>query len=172
VPSSGVEQLNVIVTGDFRDTIVSPQSDSSDSSRSQSRDLIKELHLIDTILTTLDQLVRERTIHLLQTSSPLTSDELLILYKQHQAMEEFSLSSPLYYLSEQMSRQQEIKKKKIAYPTTDVRELNSKHKGKLRKGNLVISLRLTVALVVTQQIIITAVCGNHMHPIAIIVGID
>ena len=61
-----------------------------DSSRSQSRDLIEELYLIDTILTTLDQLVRERTNHLLQTSSPLTSDELSILYKQHQVSEKSS----------------------------------------------------------------------------------
>ncbi|CAF4026405.1 unnamed protein product, partial [Adineta steineri] len=65
--SPKIEQLNVIVTEDFRQTRNSLQLMIDDSIQFNIKDLIKELHMIDSILHTLNQLIQQRQIHLSET---------------------------------------------------------------------------------------------------------
>jgi hypothetical protein len=100
-PSTGIEQLDVIVTGDYRRSGDSQQQTRSnimvvDSGHSNNETkpfvLVDELNLINKNLNTLGQLLKQRMTRLLQTGLPTSNDELLLLYQEHKDFENDLLS--------------------------------------------------------------------------------
>ncbi|CAF2417551.1 unnamed protein product [Rotaria sp. Silwood2] len=89
---TGIEQLDVIVTGDYRRSGDTQQQTRSnimvvDSGHSNNETkpfvLVDELNLINKNLNTLSQLLQQRMTRLLQTGLPTSHDDLLLLYQEH-----------------------------------------------------------------------------------------
>ncbi|CAF3366844.1 unnamed protein product [Rotaria socialis] len=95
---TGIEQLDVIVTGDYRRSSDNQQQQQQqqhtrsnmtvvDSGHINNETkpfvLVDELSLINKNLNTLSQLLKQRLSRLLQTGLPTSHDDLLLLYQEH-----------------------------------------------------------------------------------------
>ncbi|CAF1012011.1 unnamed protein product [Rotaria sp. Silwood1] len=92
---TGIEQLDVIVTGDYRRSGDTQQQTRSnimvvDSGHSNNETkpfvLVDELNLINKNLNTLSQLLQQRVTRLSQTGLPTSHDDLLLLYQEHKSI--------------------------------------------------------------------------------------
>ncbi|CAF0847061.1 unnamed protein product [Rotaria sordida] len=99
--STGIEQLDVIVTGDYRRSGDTQQQQQQQQQQSRSNTmvvdsghltnetksfvLVDELNLINNNLNTLSQLLQQRITCLLQTGLPTSHDDLLLLYQEHKS---------------------------------------------------------------------------------------
>ncbi|CAF4468439.1 unnamed protein product [Rotaria socialis] len=84
--STNVEKLNVTVTGDFRIDSDSSHTMNADVIQSTIVDLFEELHLIDSNLHILDQILEKCINCVLQNNLPRFNDDLLTYFKQHKTI--------------------------------------------------------------------------------------
>ncbi|CAF0957414.1 unnamed protein product [Adineta steineri] len=98
-PSTGIEQLDVIVTGDYRRSGDSQQQQQQQqpqmrpnttfmdseysSNETNSHALVDELRSIDKNLNKLSQLLRQRITRLAHINLPTSNDELIAFYQEH-----------------------------------------------------------------------------------------
>ncbi|CAF3082851.1 unnamed protein product [Rotaria sp. Silwood2] len=81
-PSTDIEKLNVIVTGDFRQDVNTSQSKNIDVIQSNRKNLVEELNVINSNLNILGQLLQKRITHLLQTDLLTSNDHFLTFCEQ------------------------------------------------------------------------------------------
>ncbi|CAF4272178.1 unnamed protein product [Rotaria magnacalcarata] len=98
---TGIEQLDVIVTGDYRRSSDNQQQQQQQQQQQHTRSnmmivdsghinnetkpfvLVDELSLINKNINTLSQLLEQRLSRLLQAGLPTSHDDLLLLYQEH-----------------------------------------------------------------------------------------